>query len=398
MVGAGLWDWLRGYVIIRVEGRAPERFVNMAAAYRVELADVTMLGPGMMLVRTSVDGYRQLGPVLRASGCRAAIEERVGAAFIVARLLRRRFLVLGAVLFLAVLYGSSSVLWTIEVAGAESPEREQILQVLQAMGVRRWTFRHRVDCDAIRREITRSLLQLAWVGVELRGTMLTVRVAPKVAPEIPEGPVDIAASADAVIARLILLAGDAVVHEGDTVVRGQIMVVGRAGPSAGDSPVHARALVQGRVWRAGQARIPLTIEQRIRTGRTADQYVLRLARAELRLGRTGRFEAYDSEQFCRTLVSGRDDGSLVEVIRIRRHELHVELIRLSREQAYSAAHDLALSAAMSQVPGEARVIRLSEEVSDESLEPRAVDVRIVVETLEEIGVPQARKSASLPAG
>ena len=398
MVGAGLWDWLRGYVIIRVEGRAPERFVNMAAAYRVELADVTMLGPGMMLVRTSVDGYRQLGPVLRASGCRAAIEERVGAAFIVARLLRRRFLVLGAVLFLAVLYGSSSVLWTIEVAGAESPEREQILQVLQAMGVRRWTFRHSVDCDAIRREITRSLLQLAWVGVELRGTMLTVRVAPKVAPEIPEGPVDIAASADAVIARLILLAGDAVVHEGDTVVRGQIMVVGRAGPSAGDSPVHARALVQGRVWRAGQARIPLTIEQRIRTGRTADQYVLRLARAELRLGRTGRFEAYDSEQFCRTLVSGRDDGSLVEVIRIRRHELHVELIRLSREQAYSAAHDLALSAAMSQVPGEARVIRLSEEVSDESLEPRAVDVRIVVETLEEIGVPQARKSASLPAG
>jgi similar to stage IV sporulation protein len=398
MVGAGLWDWLRGYVIIRVEGRAPERFVNMAAAYRVELADVTMLGPGMMLVRTSVDGYRQLGPVLRASGCRAAIEERVGAAFIVARLLRRRFLVLGAVLFLAVLYGSSSVLWTIEVAGAESPEREQILQVLQAMGVRRWTFRHRVDCDAIRREITRSLLQLAWVGVELRGTMLTVRVAPKVAPEIPEGPVDIAASADAVIARLILLAGDAVVHEGDTVVRGQIMVVGRAGPSAGDSPVHARALVQGRVWRAGQARIPLTIEQRIRTGRTADQYVLRLARAELRLGRTGRFEAYDSEQFCRTLVSGRDDGSLVEVIRIRRHELHVELIRLSREQAYSVAHDLALSAAMSQVPGEARVIRLSEEVSDESLEPRAVDVRIVVETLEEIGVPQARKSASLPAG
>jgi len=351
----------------------------------------------MMLVRTSVDGYRRLGPVLRASGCRAAIEERVGAAFVVARLLRRRFLVLGAVLFLAVMYGSSSVLWTIEVAGAESPEREQVLQVLQEMGVRRWTLRQKVDCDAIRREITRSLLQLAWVGVELRGTALTVRVAPKVAPEIPEGPIDIAASADAVIARLILLAGDAVVCEGDTVVRGQIMVLGRAGPGAGDRPVHARALVQGRVWRAGQARIPLTIEQRIRTGRTADQYVLRLARAELRLGRTGRFEAYDSEQLSRTVVRGRDGGSLVEVIRIRRHELHVELVQLSREQAYAAARELALSTAMSQVPGQARVIRVSEEVFDESLEPPAVDVRIVIETLEEIGVPQVRTASSLQA-
>ena len=395
MAGAGLWDWLRGYVIIRIEGRAPERFVNTAAAYRIELADVTMLGPGMMLVRTSVDGFRRLGPVLRASGCRAAIEERVGAAFIVARLLRRRFLVLGAVLFLAVLYSSSSLLWTIEVVGAEQPEREQILQVLQAMGVRRWTLRHRVDCDAIRREITRSLLQLAWVGVELRGTMLTVRVVPKVAPEIPEGPIDIAAAADAVITRLILLAGDALVCEGDTVVRGQLMVIGKAGPGAGDRPVHARALVQARVWRAGQARIPLTIEQRLRTGRTADQYVFRLARAELRLGRTGRFEAYDSEQFSKTLVPGRDGDGLVEVIRIRRHELHVEQTQLSREQAYSAARDLAFSAAMSQVPDQAKVVMISEEVSDESLEPRAVDVRIVIETLEEIGVPQARTSASL---
>ena len=175
------------------------------------------------------------------------------------------------------------------------------------------------------------------------------------------------------------------------------MVIGRPGPGAGDGPIHARALVQGRVWRAGQARIPLTIEQRLRTGRTADQYVFRLARAELRLGRTGRFEAYDTEQFSNTLVPGRDGGSLVEVIRIRRHELHVELVQLSREQAYSAARDLALSAAMSQVPAQARVIRISEDVSDESLEPLAVDVRIVIETLEEIGVPQVRASASLLA-
>ncbi len=390
MAGAGLWDWLRGYVIIRIEGRTLEKFVNMAAAHRIKLADVTMLGPGMMLVRTSVDGYRRLGPVLRASGCRAAIEERVGAAFIVARLLRRRFLVLGAVLFLAALYGSSSVLWTIEIVGVEPPEHEQIIQILHTMGVRRWTFRYRVDCDAIRREITRSLLQLAWVGVELRGTTLTVRGAPKVAPEVPEGPIDIVASADAVITRFILLAGDATAREGDTVLAGQTVVRGRSGAGAGDRPVHARALVQGRVWRAGQARIPLTIEQRLRTGRTAVHYVLRLARIQLCLGRTGRFEAYDSEQVSKTLALGRDDSSLVEVIRIRRHELHVELIQLSREQAYAAARDYAMSAAMSQVPAEARIIMISEEVSDQSLLPEAVDVRIVIETLEEIGVPQVR--------
>ena len=390
MAGAGLWDWLRGYVIIRIEGRAPEKFVNMAAAYRIELADVTMLGPGLMLARTSIDGYKRLGPVLRASGCRAAVEERMGAPFVVARLLRRRFLVLGAVLFLAVLYGASSVLWTIHVVGAEPPEHEQILRILQTMGVRRWAFRRGVNCDAIRREITRSVHKLAWVGVELRGTTLTVRAAPKVAPDVPEGPIDIVASADAVITRLILLAGDAAVREGDTVLQGQVIVGGRPGAGAGSGPVHARALVQGRVWRVGQARIPLAVEQRVRTGRSATRYVLRLAGAELSLGPTGGYAAYDSERFSKVLALGRDGDSLVEVIRMSRHELKVDLVRLSWEQAYAMARDAAVSAAKSQIPADARIITISEEVSDRSLPPDAVDVRVVIETLEEIGRPQAR--------
>jgi hypothetical protein len=122
--------------------------------------------------------------------------------------------------------------------------------------------------------------------------------------------------------------------------------------------------------------------------------LIRLAGTELRLGRTGRFEAYDSEQFSKTLVLGRDGGGLVEVIRIRRYELRVELIQLSREQAYTAARDCALKAVMSQVPTEARIVTVGEEVSDQSLEPRAVDVRIVVESLEELGVPQVRPPAS----
>lgn len=404
MAGAGLWDWLRGYVIIRIEGRAPEKFVNMAAAYRIEMADVTMLGPGLMLARTSIDGYKRLGPVLRASGCRAAVEERMGAPFVVARLLRRRFLVLGAVLFLAVLYGASSVLWTIHVVGAEPPEHEQILRILQTMGVRRWAFRRGVNCDAIRREITRSVHKLAWVGVDLRGTTLTVRAAPKVAPDVPEGPIDIVASADAVITRLILLAGDAAVREGDTVLQGQVIVGGRPGAGAGSGtglgpgaragagsgPVHARALVQGRVWRVGQARIPLVVEQRVRTGRTATRYVLRLAGAELSLGPTGGYAAYDSERFSKGLALGRDGDSLVEVIRMSRHELKVDLVRLSWEQAYAMARDAAVSAAKSQIPADARIITISEEVSDRSLPPDAVDVRVVIETLEEIGRPRAR--------
>ena len=43
MSGSSLWEWVRGYVIIKVTGRMLEKFVNMAAARRIGPVSYTHL-------------------------------------------------------------------------------------------------------------------------------------------------------------------------------------------------------------------------------------------------------------------------------------------------------------------------------------------------------------------
>lgn len=161
MATSGLWDWVRGYVIIRVTGRMIEKFVNMAAARHIGLYDVTTLGPGMITARVSVDDYRRLHPILRDCQCRATVDARVGAPFLIAALGRRKFLFIGLMLFVAILYVMSSILWTIEVVGANPHQEQQIRRILDDMGVNRWTLLSSIDCDTIRSEITKSVEGLA---------------------------------------------------------------------------------------------------------------------------------------------------------------------------------------------------------------------------------------------
>jgi similar to stage IV sporulation protein len=373
----------------------PEKLVNLAATHHVELWDISMAGPGFMVARVSLDGYRALRPLLAACGCRATIDARVGGPFLLARMSSRKLLSLGVVIFLATLYGLSAVVWTVEVVGAESVDSAQVRRVLEELGARRWAWRSTIDCDMLRREVMRSVEGLAWAGVEIQGTSLVVRLVEKALPEMPEGVIDIVARVDGVISRLILLTGDPLVAEGDTVTAGQVLVRGRPAERDGEKPVHARAFVQARVWHEGSASVPLLVQERIRTGRSRSFYRVRAGRISFTVGPWPRFAAYDTEELVRRFDIKRDGQASVEITTITQHEIHVSEVRLSRAEALVMARDIALQAACRGLLEDVRIMATNVSVSDEALEPDEVRVRVIVETLEEIAVPVEREGQDL---
>ena len=62
--------------------------------------------------------------------------------------------------------------------------------------------------------------------METQGTGLIIRVAGKVLPDAPTAPVDLVASEDSVIVRLIVLAGLPHVREGQMCIRDRVSIVG----------------------------------------------------------------------------------------------------------------------------------------------------------------------------
>ena len=384
MAVSSLWEWARGYVIIKVTGRMLEKFVNMAAARRIGLHDVTTLGPGMMLARVSIDDYRRLGPILRACGCWATVDQRVGAPFLLSGLARRKLLFPGLVIFVILLHVMSSILWTIDIIGADAVQEGMIREILCEMGITRWALLSSVDCDAITSEITKSVESLAWAGVETQGTGLIIRVAGKVLPDAPTAPVDLVASEDSVIVRLIVLAGLPHVREGQTVVAGQVLVSAKEPSGGASSVVHARAIIEGRVWREGRGRVPLIVEQRVRTGRKAVQYRIVMGNIDFKLGRAGGFRAYDTSEY------RRDLGFHVELVKIERYEISVTTTCISRGEAYVFARASAEESVRGRLHPEARIVSVIEKVSDEADMADAVEVVLIVETIEDIGMARER--------
>ncbi|MEA4883483.1 MAG: sporulation protein YqfD [Clostridia bacterium] len=389
MAVSGLWEWMRGYVIIKVTGRMLERFVNAAASQHIDLSDLVRVGEGAMMARVSLRGYLQLRPLLSAFGCRASVEMRGGAPFIVSAAWRRKAMVVGIVLFAVALYGLSSVVWTIDMTGVSPERRARIVEVLERLGVRRWVRRSSIDIDFVRDELARSVDGLAWAGVELQGTTLVVRGADMIMPQRPVGHIDLVASSDAVIERLIVLAGEARVREGETVVSGQVLVAGRAAAVPGEQPVHARAIIRGRVWREFRARTPLEIEERIRTGKSSARYLFTIGALRFAVGRRGAYDAYDTEELVRRVRIGRGGPFDVEITREVRHELSLGIGSVTRAEAFALAREEAASAAQRAIPSGAERVSVLEESVDElgdDLSPSAVSVCLIVETIEDIAL------------
>jgi len=122
--------------------------------------------------------------------------------------------------------------------------------------------------------------------VETQGTGLNYsRGRERFCPTLPLRLLTSLRRKNSVIVRLIVLAGLPHVREGQTVVAGQVLVSAKEPSGGAGSVVHARAIIEGRVWREGRGRVPLIVEQRVRTGRKAVQYRIVCGNIDFKLGR-----------------------------------------------------------------------------------------------------------------
>ena len=94
---------ITGYLEISVEGRATEKFINLAMHQGIPLWNIRH-GAEYAVLNTDVDSFFDLRHLAKRSGCRLRIRRKAGLAFLVSRLNRRRGLVAGLLIFVATLY------------------------------------------------------------------------------------------------------------------------------------------------------------------------------------------------------------------------------------------------------------------------------------------------------
>ncbi|MCX7710298.1 MAG: sporulation protein YqfD [Clostridia bacterium] len=386
-----LWNYIRGYVIILVEGYFLEKFINICIHRQIFLWDIKKLKNSTMRLKVSISGFKMLRPVARKTRCRVRIVKKKGIPFTWNRYKRRKAFVIGAFAFVVIVYTLTSFIWAIEITGNKKIETEFLLQHLESMGIKPGILKYGISTDDITSKLMLDIKELAWTGVTVKGTKIKIEVAErKQPPELVEKnkPCDIVAAKDGVVKSMVVKTGQEAVKAGDTVTKGQVLISG-AVPTKNEQIntrlVHAIGSVKARTWYEARHAVNTKVLDKERTGQQKDYYslIFLTKRFGFKTDSTP-YEECDRVEIVKKLSFGKDLELPLGIVIDRFYENRVTEREISLEEAKQAAMDEAYKEATRDIPEDAEIVNTDlNYVEDES---GAVIANAVIECIEEIGV------------
>ncbi|MBO8168828.1 MAG: sporulation protein YqfD [Thermoanaerobacteraceae bacterium] len=404
-----LWAYFWGYVVILVEGRWLERFLNLALTRNILFWDVAYKGKNRLLMKVTVNGFIPLRHVARKTGSRMRIQSKHGLPFLWMKVKKRKMLAAGLIFFVVAIYFFSSFVWFVELVPKEELKyltEERIMEEICALGLRPGVPRWNVDLRTMEKELAVRLPELSWVGITLQGTKAQVEVVEKTLPpddKDEKTPAHVVAAKDGIIDEILVIAGEGRVEEGDAVTAGQVLISGIIYPRQAEDTdqdrqqeqetrlqqpryVHAEGVVKARVWYQAVGEADIVERGRRRTGARVHRISIKLGNKEIiiRGPKNSPYEYYEVVRQVKNLPQWRNFRLPVEVITSTYHE--VEKYRVNR--GVKGAEQLAVRRASEkikkQLPAEAKVLSKRVERLDEGSK-RTVKMRVIYEIQEDIG-------------
>jgi similar to stage IV sporulation protein len=385
-----IWNYVRGYVIIMVEGYFLEKFVNICIRRQILLWDIKKLKDSRMTLNVSIKGFRMLRPVAKKTHCRVSIAEKRGIPFILSRYKGRKTFFLGAVVFIILFILMTSFIWTIEVAGNQTIETELILNKLMEMGIKPGVLKFRINTENVSNNIIMDIHELSWVSVVVKGTKVKVEVseAVKRPPIVPRNiPCDVVAAKDGVIKSIIVTAGIENVKAGDTVKKGQILISGTVPvKNQEDNPrmVHAMGVVNARTWYENEQLVETRVVEKVRTGNKKDNISILLFSKRIGLfNKDVPYSDYDRVEMRKLFSIGEDMVLPFGFITERYYEYSIIEAEITLEDAKKSATDTAYREVLKRVPEEAEIV--NKILSFVENEDGSLSADVIIECIEDIG-------------
>lgn len=235
--------FITGYVVFSGTGGFSERFLNLCSLNNITIWDIRSQS-GNFTAKTSIACYKKIRPCAKRSGVKLRATEKCGLPFIIRPYLKRKGLIAGAVVSVAIVSLLSSCIWTINVTGNEKYTDEQIISLAASYGITPGTFRSSIDPKAIRENIKATVDGINWFSVNIDKTAVSLEVLESSgSSEILDlsTPCNIVSAVDGELLALEVYTGDAAITPGNAVTKGDLLISGVVERADGSSDfVHAR--------------------------------------------------------------------------------------------------------------------------------------------------------------
>ena len=218
-------------------------------------------GDGVASVDIAYISARRAVALCRASGIEAKAVLLSGLPYYFGRLLSRPGMIAGIAAGLLILILGNSVLWDVRVAESEAVETAEVKALLAEYGIKPGAWLSRIDVGDIQTRIEHDSNEIAWISINVIGTVAYVEVIPEVnaTPEdVGEGDgANLVAARDGVIVGYELIAGEPTVEIGRTVRKGELIASGLYDSERfGFRATHSKGSVFARTEYLFEAEIP----------------------------------------------------------------------------------------------------------------------------------------------
>ncbi|MFC4599358.1 sporulation protein YqfD [Cohnella hongkongensis] len=380
--------YARGYVWVKLIGGAPERFVNAAARESIDLWSISFTPAGELKFGVSIPDFFRLRPLLRECGCRTRLISRHGLPFRLARLSRRKTFAGGMLAFVLALFVLSTLIWDVRVEGNSTIPEEKIRQAAKAEGIYdyQWSFRLG-DASTLSQRLALRLPEAAWVGVDKRGTSVTITVVESTKPEKKalDGPRHLVAKTDAVVTRIVAESGRPKVERNDRVRKGDILISGILGDERNSKQVISKGKVMGLVWHEYRIVSPLQSSTRNLTGESQERSYLVIGSRALQISGYGGVRFGQSET--RTTIRRAQLGNKTLPFGIMK-EQEREVVEIGQKRTPEEAKEVGLAQARAELlakAGKDAVIK-AENILHEHTENGKVMLTVLFEVEQSIEV------------
>lgn len=269
--------FLRGYVTFCVEGRFPERFLNIAARHGIHLWDVRR-GSEEFSACMYMSDYRRVRRRARDAGVVLHITRKDGMPTYIRRYRDRAGVLIGMFAFMLAIFVMSLFIWSIDISGLDTVSRSEMLSLLRTHGLYVGAFKPSLDFQEVSRAVMLDKHEVGWMAVNVTGSYASVEIKEEyAAPEVMDvtTPANVKAARDGTIVRIDASQGATAVKDGSGVAEGQLLVSGVMDDEQGGVRlVHAQAEVFARTCRRAEFSLPERFTALIPDGETVGRQSL----------------------------------------------------------------------------------------------------------------------------
>ena len=263
-----VFRWFPGWVRVEAEGGYPERLLNAVTAERIAVWGIRRRGEYMRFSCLAGE-YRALRPLARKACVRMRIRQKHGFPFWRHRYRYRRGLLVGLVLYAAVLAWLSPRIWVIEVTGNSVTPTADVLAVAKQRGVVLGSRMDGVDVKGLQIGGTTDMPTLSFVTVNPSHCVARIEVTER--EESPPSldlsqPSDMVALRDGRILQVEVYSGQNLVKVGEAVTAGTRLITGRVDTEMGEKLYRSYGAIWAETRRRITVSVPLTYDEEKPTG------------------------------------------------------------------------------------------------------------------------------------